>query len=664
METLAQFKEDPDPVVQNTAESVLEHLQLSRECSEGIEVESDAICKALSSKSTMKRQLNRASTLPANKIALPVSRRPPQRSTTQANMDPAASATASVVVVARIRPKLPKEDKEPDGVEVYSDSQTLSIYSNQREKKQYTLDQVFDSRWKMHTARSARSNDSVEGSPRPTAAEHASQSGSLGQLGAAWGAKFFNDFGRNLVTHSLKGYNVCVFAYGHTGSGKTYTMLGDAAGSGRGAAAGLLPRFLIELFQEHEDAPRPDTWRCSCEFFEVYNEQIRDLLQPNAQVQKPKRVHCHPKHGARIEGLTMSVVSSAEEVMELLHFGNQMRPPPPPQARGKERRVTIAAPPPADDGGGSCMSHGLRGQGFEGLEEPTSHVKRSRIGRFPLGFGTGAVTFVDLAGREERERLGNHPGALQYKEMCFINTNFAASAKKIQTKPIVNSKSATEKLAELENEVHSLQVELAQSKTSNTEKALQWTGVCIQVRVVALKHVSAEKQSGFRHLLHVGALATALAIFGDKSSLAMIKGLVSTTSFDGLSRLQRTYLAAYLCAMMADWLQGPFVYALYASYGGLAGFTREENASLFVAGFGSSAVFGTFVGSLADKYGRRNFAATWNAATVGCSDGVSSLCFKAFTALLRACTACSTSCLKLRMTLALALHCSSLPLPH
>lgn len=438
-----------------------------------------------------------------------------------------ASATASVVVVARIRPKLPKEDKEPDGVEVYSDAQTLSIFNNGREKKQYTLDQVFDSRWRMQTARSARSNDSLEKSPRPSAAEQRKAEAAESQ------AKFFNDFGRNLVTHSLKGYNVCVFAYGHTGSGKTYTMLGDAAGSGRGAAAGLLPRFLIELFQEHEDAPRPDTWRCSCEFFEVYNEQIRDLLQPNAQVQKPKRVHCHPKHGARIEGLTMSVVSSAEEVMELLHFGNQMRtvaattmnsrssrshaffnfkyeqigeeppeqpgPPPPPQARGKERRVTIAAPDPP--GGGSCMS---------------------------------AVTFVDLAGREERERLGNHPGAMQYKEMCFINTslfhlahlitkisqgglsnnnlsdfrnskvtmllsqalqgnsrtavvatlspcqsafedsmstlNFAASAKKIQTKPVVNSKSATEKLAELENEVHSLQVELAQSKTSNTEK--------------------------------------------------------------------------------------------------------------------------------------------------------------------------------------------------
>lgn len=111
-------------------------------------------------------------------------------------------------------------------------------------------------------------------------------------------------------------------------------------------------------------------------------------------------------------------------------------------------------------------------------------------------------------------------------------------------------------------------------------------------------------QSFLYGCIGAGILATALAIFIDKSAALMIKGLVSTTSSDSLSRLQRTYLAAYLCAMMADWLQGPFVYALYASYG----FTREENATLFVAGFGSSAVFGTFVGSLADKYGRRNFA--------------------------------------------------------
>ena len=48
---------------------------------------------------------------------------------------------------------------------------------------------------------------------------------------------------------------------------------------------------------------------------------------------------------------------------------------------------------------------------------------------------------------------------------------------------------------------------------------------------------------------------------------------------------------------VADWLQGPYVYALYQSYG----FEPNEIAQLFVAGFLSSAIFGTFVGSLADK---------------------------------------------------------------
>lgn len=47
----------------------------------------------------------------------------------------------------------------------------------------------------------------------------------------------------------------------------------------------------------------------------------------------------------------------------------------------------------------------------------------------------------------------------------------------------------------------------------------------------------------------------------------------------------------------ADWLQGPYVYALYMVYG----FTKDEIAALFVAGFLSSMLFGTFVGSLADK---------------------------------------------------------------
>lgn len=67
------------------------------------------------------------------------------------------------------------------------------------------------------------------------------------------------------------------------------------------------------------------------------------------------------------------------------------------------------------------------------------------------------------------------------------------------------------------------------------------------------------------------------------------------------SAFQKSYLFVFLLAMFADWLQGPYVYELYVSYG----FNQQEIAELFVMGFGSSMIFGTFIGGMADKYGRK-----------------------------------------------------------
>lgn len=69
----------------------------------------------------------------------------------------------------------------------------------------------------------------------------------------------------------------------------------------------------------------------------------------------------------------------------------------------------------------------------------------------------------------------------------------------------------------------------------------------------------------------------------------------------GFTQFQRSYLIVYLLAMAGDWLQGPHVYALYDSYG----MTTHQIEILFVAGFGSSMIFGTVVGSFADRFGRR-----------------------------------------------------------
>jgi hypothetical protein len=71
-----------------------------------------------------------------------------------------------------------------------------------------------------------------------------------------------------------------------------------------------------------------------------------------------------------------------------------------------------------------------------------------------------------------------------------------------------------------------------------------------------------------------------------------------TTTSPGFRRFQFQYLAVYLTVMLADWLQGTNMYTLYQSYG-------VDVSALFLTGFSSSALFGTFVGLFVDRYGRR-----------------------------------------------------------
>ena len=66
-------------------------------------------------------------------------------------------------------------------------------------------------------------------------------------------------------------------------------------------------------------------------------------------------------------------------------------------------------------------------------------------------------------------------------------------------------------------------------------------------------------------------------------------------------KFQSQYLIVYTLAYFSGWLKGPYVYILYESYG----LSESDIAVLFVAGFGSSAISGPFVGTLADRFGRK-----------------------------------------------------------
>jgi MFS family permease len=70
---------------------------------------------------------------------------------------------------------------------------------------------------------------------------------------------------------------------------------------------------------------------------------------------------------------------------------------------------------------------------------------------------------------------------------------------------------------------------------------------------------------------------------------------------------KNNYVLVYSLMMSGDWLQGPYVYYLYSQYG----FDKGDIGRLFIAGFGSSMLFGTIVGSLADKQGRKRACVTY-----------------------------------------------------
>lgn len=75
-----------------------------------------------------------------------------------------------------------------------------------------------------------------------------------------------------MVISVLDGYNVCIFAYGQTGTGKTFTMEGTETNRG------VNYRTLEELFKIANERKETNSYGISVSVLEVYNEQIRDLL--------------------------------------------------------------------------------------------------------------------------------------------------------------------------------------------------------------------------------------------------------------------------------------------------------------------------------------------------------------------------------------------------
>jgi kinesin family protein 4/21/27 len=86
---------------------------------------------------------------------------------------------------------------------------------------------------------------------------------------------------KNQILGCFHGYNATVLAYGQTGSGKTFTMGSGNTKGIRDEDQGIIPRVIGTLFQEIEARKSKAEFIVKCQFLEIYNEELHDLLDPS-----------------------------------------------------------------------------------------------------------------------------------------------------------------------------------------------------------------------------------------------------------------------------------------------------------------------------------------------------------------------------------------------
>ncbi|KAJ0984893.1 hypothetical protein J5N97_003249 [Dioscorea zingiberensis] len=120
---------------------------------------------------------------------------------------------------------------------------------------------------------------------------------------------------KEIVASAVRGFNGTVFAYGQTNSGKTHTMRGSVG------EQGIIPLSVHDLFQSiQEDVDREFLVRMS--YMEIYNEEINDLLVPE---HRRLQIHESLERGIYVAGLREEIVTSPEQVLDFMEFGESHR---------------------------------------------------------------------------------------------------------------------------------------------------------------------------------------------------------------------------------------------------------------------------------------------------------------------------------------------------
>uniref|UniRef100_A0A8C9K1K1 Kinesin family member C2 n=1 Tax=Panthera tigris altaica TaxID=74533 RepID=A0A8C9K1K1_PANTA len=169
------------------------------------------------------------------------------------------------------------------------------------------------------------------------------------------------------VLSCLQGYSVCIFTYGQTGTGKTYSMEGPPEDPG------IAPRALQSLFQEMGTEGQH---RVTLSMVEIYNEAVRDLLAPGPPERLAVRQGPAGQGGIQVAGLTYWDVPDLEMLHQMLSLGRSNRATATPDDQTPDDQVLslqITTPSPKIRLGIKMLSTPLL------LSSPLPPPKTSRV---------------------------------------------------------------------------------------------------------------------------------------------------------------------------------------------------------------------------------------------------------------------------------------------
>ncbi|XP_077786190.1 kinesin-like protein KIF1A isoform X27 [Podarcis muralis] len=202
-------------------------------------------------------------------------------------------AGASVKVAVRVRPFNSREMGKDSKCIIQMTGNTTTII-NPKQPKETPKSFNFDYSYWSHTT--------------PEDINYASQK------------QVYRDIGEEMLQHAFEGYNVCIFAYGQTGAGKSYTMMGRQEKDQQG----IIPQLCEDLFSRINDTTNDNmSYSVEVSYMEIYCERVRDLLNPKNKGNL--RVREHPLLGPYVEDLSKLAVTSYNDIQDLMDSGNKAR---------------------------------------------------------------------------------------------------------------------------------------------------------------------------------------------------------------------------------------------------------------------------------------------------------------------------------------------------